>query len=108
VRVLCVAEPLVPLPPDSGWEAIIEQVWQDRLLGWWLGQATAWGHALGVPVRLAVAAGRPGQAIARYAARKRSDLLVIGRHEGGRWRGWRGGTVGWLSRHAPCPVLIVG
>lgn len=108
VRVLCVAEPPPSLPPVSGWELELDRLWWDQCLGGWLLRASTLGREHGVPVRLAVAAGRPAAVIVRYAGRKESDLVVIGRGAGGRWRGWLGGTVGTISRRAPCPVLVVG
>jgi len=107
VRVLCVAEPLPPLPPVSGWELELERLARDRCLGDWLMRASALGRERGVPVRLAVSAGRPAAALADYAARKGSDLVVIGRGARRRWFGRAGGTVAGLCRRAPCPVLVV-
>jgi len=94
VRVLCVAESRLALPPVSGWELELDR----------LGRASAAGSAHGVPVRLAVATGRCGPAIVRFAARQHSDLVVVGRRAGGHRCG---GTAGHVGRRAPCPVLIV-
>lgn len=107
VRVLCVAEPPPALPPVSGWELELERLGRDLCLGDWLARASAAGAAHGVPVRLAVATGRGGPAIVRYAARQHSDLVVVGRRAGGRWWHRCGGTAGHVGRRAPCPVLIV-
>ena len=106
MRVLCVAE-TPPILPVSGWELEFERLAQDQCLGGWLMRASALGRERGVPVRLAVSAGRPAAAVVAYAARKGSELVVIGRHAGWRWLGWFCGTAATISRRAPCPVLVV-
>lgn len=106
LRVLCVAESPPPLPPVSGWELFAERLSQEHDLGRWLGEARELSHARGVAVQFAVGQGHPATTIARYAARRGSDLLVIGRRQGG-WVHRMRGMAGRIARLAPCPVLIV-
>lgn len=107
VRVLCVAEWSPVPPPVSGWELELERLARDQCLGGWLMRASALGRERGVPVRLAVSAGRPVAAVVAHAARRGSDLVVVGRGERGRWFGRLGGTAAGIGRRAPCPVLVV-
>jgi nucleotide-binding universal stress UspA family protein len=96
-----------PIPPVSGWELELARLDQDQCLGGWLMHASALGRDYAVPVRLAVSAGRPATAIVHYAARRGSELVVIGRHAHRYWLGWLYGTAATISRQAPCPVLVV-
>jgi nucleotide-binding universal stress UspA family protein len=106
LRVLCVAAPPLILPPVSGWELLAAQLSQEHDLGRWLGAARELSQGHGVAVRFAVGQGRPAPTIARYAARRGSDLLIIGQRQGG-WVRKLGGMAGRIARLAPCPVLIV-
>jgi nucleotide-binding universal stress UspA family protein len=52
--------------------------------------------------------GEPRQAIVRTAEERRVDLLVIGAHsKRGLLDVLLGGTAAYVSRHAPCPVVMV-
>ena len=53
-------------------------------------------------------AGEPRKTILEVAERLPADLLIIGAHNKRRMLDvGRGGTAGFVIRHAPCPVLMV-
>jgi nucleotide-binding universal stress UspA family protein len=60
------------------------------------------------PITLMVQAGEPRKTIVEVAARLPADLLVIGAHsKRSVFDAMLGGTAAYLSRYAPCPVLMV-
>jgi nucleotide-binding universal stress UspA family protein len=65
-------------------------------------------QGLEIPITPMVQAGEPRKTILEVAERWPADLLVIGAHSKRRVFDVRlGGTAAYLSRHAPCPVLMV-
>lgn len=61
-----------------------------------------------IPITPLVQAGEPRKTILEVAARLPADLLVIGAHsKRSVLDAMLGGTAAYLSRHAPCPVLMV-
>ena len=66
------------------------------------------GRRAGVHVSFLVWAGEPGPAIVDAAASERADLIVVGSHGRNRMERMVLGSVSdHVTRHAPCPVLIV-
>ncbi len=65
-------------------------------------------QGLEVPITPMVQAGEPRKTIVEVAERLPADLLVIGAHsKRSVLDAMLGGTAAYLSRHAPCPVLMV-
>jgi nucleotide-binding universal stress UspA family protein len=65
-------------------------------------------QGLEIPITPMVRAGEPRKTILEVAERLPADLLVIGAHSKRSVFDVRlGGTAAYLSRHAPCPVLMV-
>jgi len=74
-----------------------------------LAEAQLLGEENGIQVSPSTVRGRSiGQAIVTEAARRGSDLIVMG--SAARWRrqsGFFSPTVEYVLRHAPCEVLVV-
>lgn len=61
-----------------------------------------------LPINLMLRAGEPRKTIIEVAERLPADLLVIGAHSKRSVLDVvLGGTAGYVSRHAPCPVIMV-
>ncbi len=61
----------------------------------------------GVPARIAVAFGQPGEEIVRLADREQADLIIVGRRGAGVSRALLGSVSDHIVKHATRPVLIV-
>lgn len=62
----------------------------------------------GVPVEIKIIWGNPAQEICNEVKEGRYDLLILGSRGLGEIKGYLMGSVSnRVSRHAPCPVLIV-
>jgi nucleotide-binding universal stress UspA family protein len=66
------------------------------------------GEAVEVPITQVLKVGEPRSLIISTAEKIGADLLVIGAHsKRGIVDALLGGTAAYLSRHAPCPVVMV-
>ena len=62
----------------------------------------------GTPVKTVVCEGSPAEQISRVAAKDRSDVIIVGRHESRRFAHWlRLHTSAALANSAPCQVLVL-
>ena len=65
-------------------------------------------QAMDIAITPIVQAGEPRKTIIEVAERLPADLLVIGAHnKRSVFDVVLGGTAGHVSRHAPCPVIMV-
>lgn len=58
-------------------------------------------------VDVAVMAGKPGVAIADFAAARGADLIIIGSHRPGAQDYFLGSTASRVVRRAPCAVMVL-
>lgn len=54
-----------------------------------------------------VQTGKAGVVIARYAAEKKMDMIIVGSHSPGLQDYFLGSTAARVARRAPCSVLII-
>ncbi len=72
-----------------------------------LAATAAAARAAGVPVRVEVLAGPPGETLRRFAEDQQMDLLVVGRRGRGLSRHLLGSVSADVVHHSPVPVLVV-
>ena len=65
------------------------------------------GRDAGVPVRVEVLAGPPGETLRRFAEDQQMDLVVVGRRGRGLTRHLLGSVSAYVVHHSPVPVLVV-
>jgi nucleotide-binding universal stress UspA family protein len=92
--------------PSGGFTARVDQVRERREAA---AQAlVARGLRAGIPVEFLVWTGDPGESIVAAAESENADLVLVGAHtRGALGRLVMGSVSEYVSRHAPCPVLIV-
>jgi nucleotide-binding universal stress UspA family protein len=88
---------MVPLARESA---------DDDPLGWLFAELAEAADITGLRVELLERAGDPARELARTAAEKNADAIVIGAPEHLMHR-FAGSVPAWLIRHACCPVVIV-
>ena len=72
-----------------------------------LATTAAAARAAGIPVRVEVLAGPPGETLRRFAEDQQIDLLVVGRRGRGLSRHLLGSVSAHVVHHSPVPVLVV-
>ena len=104
--VVSVIDPRELTLPSGAFRARVDQVRERREAA---AQALVTrGRRTGVPVEFLVWTGEPGESIVAAAEAEDVDLLLVGAHTRGTLSRLVMGSVSeFVSRHAPCPVLIV-
>ncbi|HEX7346185.1 MAG TPA: universal stress protein [Candidatus Limnocylindrales bacterium] len=92
--------------PGGGFSARVDQVRERREAA---AQAlVARGRRAGVAAKFLVWTGEPGESIVAAAEAEGADIVLVGAHTRGTLGRMLMGSVSeYVSRHAPCPVLIV-
>jgi nucleotide-binding universal stress UspA family protein len=104
--VVSVIDPGELALPGGGFRARVDQVRERREAA---AQAlVARGQRAGIPVEFLVWTGDPGESIVAAAESEGADIILVGAHRrGALGRLLMGSVSEFVSRHAPCPVLIV-
>jgi nucleotide-binding universal stress UspA family protein len=98
-----------PLPAYAATVAEVEEVKREKDLFFsdLAARARAQAERAGVDLEVELRAGHAAEAISRFAAEGRYDLVVLG-HRGHFLRDHLlGSTADRVAEHAPCPVMIV-
>jgi nucleotide-binding universal stress UspA family protein len=74
-----------------------------------IGSLRRLARLLGVRIKGRVKKGVPGKVIVEEAARENADLIVLGAHSqaANSEKEFRGETTRYVSRNAPCSVLVI-
>jgi nucleotide-binding universal stress UspA family protein len=98
-----------PLPLFAATSGEVEEAVRERAayVRGVLDEARSAGAARGVAITTTALAGHPAEVIVRHAEERRADLIVVG-HKGHFLQDFPlGSTAARVTRHAPCPVLVV-
>ena len=101
---------VIALPEYSGTVGEVDEAYGEgrKIIAPVLEAAEAKARQLGIPCVSEALPGHPAETIINYAARKRCDLIVVGRRGSSQARRFLLGSVSArITQYAPCHVMVV-